>query len=177
MNQQVDPSSSLTPQPTIYSHTLRLLSGEELQLSQYRDHVILVVNTASRCGLTPQYRQLEELYQKYGHRRFTIIGCPCNQFGGQELATGDEVLSFCQRHFKVSFPLTQKLKVNGVRAHPLFMELKREARGLLGTQRIKWNFTKFLITPRATQITRYAPQKTPLELEYEIQRLLEINGY
>ena len=104
-----------------------------------------------------------------------LIGCPCGQFGGQELATDEEVLSFCQKHFQVSFPLTQKLKVNGAGAHPLFVELKHEARGLLGTQRIKWNFTKFLITPHAAQITRYAPQKTPIDLDHEIQKLLNID--
>jgi glutathione peroxidase len=158
----------------IYQHTFTLISGGSLNLWDYRDHVILIVNTASLCRLTPQYRELEELYQKYHQHDFIVLGCPCGQFGGQELATNAEVHSFCQLKFNVSFPLTQKLKVNGPKAHPLFKELKIQAKGLLNTQVIKWNFTKFLIAPNATKIERYSPYKSPKQLEKSIQDLLNI---
>ena len=158
----------------IYQHTLTLISGDSLNLWDYRDHVILIVNTASRCGLTTQYRELEELYQKYRQHDFMLLGCPCGQFGGQELATNAEVHSFCQLKFNVSFPLTQKLNVNGPKAHSLFKKLKLQAKGLFGTQVIKWNFTKFLIAPDATKIERYSPYKSPKELETSIRDLLKL---
>jgi glutathione peroxidase len=167
---------SLHPQHDnhLYHQELELISGESLKLSDYRDHVILIINTASRCGFTPQYKELEELHQEYHQHGLILIGCPCDQFGGQELTTDEEIQSFCQLNFNVSFPLTKKLKVNGPHAHPLFKELKRQATGLLGTQSIKWNFTKFLLAPNATHIKRYGSRHTPKSIEKDIRKLLKI---
>ena len=156
----------------LYQHTFTLISGEEFELSQVRNHVLLVVNTASHCGFTPQYRQLEELHQKYRQHNFTLIGCPCDQFGGQEFETHAEISAFCHQNFNISFLLTQKLNVNGRHAHPLFRELKKRARGFLGTRQIKWNFTKFLIAPDAAQIIRYGPHKPPIRIESDLQYLI-----
>ena len=177
MNHQVThQSQSAHNQIDIYLNKLTLMSGASLELSDYREHVILIVNTASRCGLTSQYKQLENLYQKYRQHKFMLIGCPCDQFGGQELATNDEVLSFCQLKFNISFPLTQKLKVNGAQAHPLFVELKRRATGMFGTQSVKWNFTKFLIAPNLSKIKRYKPQRSPMSLDQDIQNFLHLES-
>lgn len=174
MNHRETPSSSSS---TIYDQTITLNTGEELSLSSLSEGPILIVNTASKCGFTPQYKELEELHQTYGERGLSVIGCPCNQFGKQEPGSDAEVQSFCALNFGVSFPLSRKLEVNGGSAHPLFIELKRLAPGLLGSERIKWNFTKFLVLPprddhSGVQVRRYGPQTTPLKLKDEIERAL-----
>ena len=156
----------------LYQQSLPLIAGGSLELSALSSRVLLIVNTASRCGFTPQYQQLEELHQTYHARGLSVIGCPCGQFGGQELSSNDDIARFCQRTFDVSFTLTEKLKVNGVDAHPLFKLLKQRAPGLMNTQAIKWNFTKFLIAPKATMIKRYSPQISPQSLTREIEQIL-----
>lgn len=168
------PLSPVSDQPhELYRQSIQLMSGEVLALSELSSNILLIVNTASRCGFTPQYRELESLYQTYHERGLIIIGCPCDQFGGQELDSNAEVQEFCQLNFKTTFPLAQKLKVNGVETHPLFRTLKSSAKGLLGTERVKWNFTKFLVAPQGAWFKRYAPQTTPISLKNEIERLLK----
>ena len=174
MNHRETSSSSSS---TIYDQTITLNTGETLRLSSLSEGPILIVNTASKCGFTPQYKELEELHRMYSERGLTVIGCPCNQFGRQEPGSDAEVQSFCERNFDVSFPLSQKLEVNGGSTHLLFVELKRLAPGLLGSQQIKWNFTKFLVLPPradhpSVQVRRYRPQTTPLKLKDEIERAL-----
>jgi glutathione peroxidase len=149
------------------------MSGEEIVLSDLADQVILIVNTASKCGFTSQYRGLEELYRTYKDQGLTLIGCPCNQFGHQEPGNHEEITEFCELNFGVTFPLTRKLDVNGEQAHPLFSELKKRAPGLLGSEKVKWNFTKFLIAPQAASVTRYSPQTTPKKIERDVQRLIQ----
>ena len=174
MSQHGDPTSASS---TIYDQTITLNTGEALSLSSLSGGPILIVNTASKCGFTPQYKELEELHKAYGERGLSVIGCPCNQFGKQEPGSDAEVQSFCELNFGVSFRLSRKLEVNGDAAHPLFVALKRLAPGLLGSERIKWNFTKFLVLPphgadQVAQVRRYGPQTSPLKLKGEIERAL-----
>ncbi len=157
--------------PSIYDFTATLLSGEEVPLKRFEGQVLLVVNTASACGFTPQYRGLEALYREYASRGFAVLGFPCNQFGAQEPGTAEEIGAFCAGKYDVTFPLFAKVAVNGAAAHPLFKFLKREKSGLLGSA-IKWNFTKFLVDRSGRVVGRYAPTTKPEALKKEIEALL-----
>ncbi|WP_313025119.1 glutathione peroxidase [Pseudomonas lopnurensis] len=148
------------------------IDGERKTLADYRATVLLVVNTASQCGFTPQYKGLEELWQRYGERGLAVLGFPCNQFGKQEPDTEAQIAAFCERRFGVSFPLFAKVEVNGGDAHPLFVELKKRAPGLLGSKAIKWNFTKFLIADQGRTVKRYSSRTAPQALAAEIEVLL-----
>ena len=148
------------------------IKGQEIRLADYDARALLVVNTASRCGFTPQYEGLEQLWQQYKDRGLMVLGFPCNQFGAQEPGNEAEIASFCSTRFGVSFPLFRKLDVNGKDAHPLYVELKRRAPGLLGSQRIKWNFTKFLISGDGSRVERFAPTIKPEALQDAVEHLL-----
>ncbi|NIF29880.1 glutathione peroxidase [Pantoea sp. Tr-811] len=148
------------------------LGGEQKTLADFAGKALLVVNTASQCGFTPQYKGLEQLWQAHRERGLVVLGFPCNQFGKQEPGDAGEIAQFCELNFGVSFPLMRKVEVNGPGAHPLFVELKQRAPGLLGWQKIKWNFTKFLVDPASGKVTRYAPTTKPQALEADIERLL-----
>ncbi|MFG0833500.1 glutathione peroxidase [Aeromonas bivalvium] len=154
--------------------TLRLtrLDGTEYPHDLLQDRVILVVNVASRCGFTPQYTGLETLHREFGPRGLTILGFPCNQFGAQEPGDAQEIARFCSLDYPVSFPIMAKCEVNGPQAHPLYRWLKAEQPGLLGSEAIKWNFTKFLINRQGQVVARYAPQTRPQALAADIQALL-----
>jgi len=156
----------------IYQISARSIDGRETSLGEYRGKVLLIVNTASRCGFTPQYRELEELYQAYGERGLAVLGFPSNQFGGQEPGSDAEIAQFCSTNYGVSFPMFAKIEVNGQGAHPLYRYLKSERSGLLGTERIKWNFTKFLVDRTGKVIGRFAPSTKPSELTAAIESLL-----
>ncbi|OYW47510.1 MAG: glutathione peroxidase [Novosphingobium sp. 12-63-9] len=157
---------------TISDFLATLPDGEEVNLAEKRGKVLLVVNTASKCGFTPQYDGLEALWRKYGARGFEVLAFPCNQFGAQEPGTAEEIESFCKINFGVSFPLMRKIDVNGPKADPLFDWLKSEAPGVLGTKAIKWNFTKFLIDREGKVVRRYAPTDKPAGLAADIEALL-----
>ena len=148
------------------------LTGEQKVLGDYAGKALLVVNTASQCGFTPQYKGLERLWQDYGQRGLVVLGFPCNQFGKQEPGDAKEIAQFCELNFGVSFPLFRKIEVNGPGAHPLFVELKRRAPGVLGTQKIKWNFTKFLLDPASGKVTRFGSTTKPEALKSSIEALL-----
>ncbi|WOT06097.1 glutathione peroxidase [Shewanella youngdeokensis] len=156
----------------IYELSVTNIQGEQVSLADYQGKVILVVNTASKCGFTPQYQELEQLYKKYHSQGLEILGFPCNQFGAQEKGNNEEISSFCELNFGVTFPLFEKIEVNGDNAAPLYRHLKTEAKGLLGSEAIKWNFTKFLINKQGQVLKRYAPTTKPLELEKTIADLL-----
>lgn len=157
---------------TVYDFSADVLSGESRSLDAYKGKVVLVVNTASKCGFTPQYKGLEALYQKYQDRGLEVLGFPCNQFGKQEPGNAEEIGGFCERNFGVSFPLFAKVEVNGDNAHPLFTHLKQQAPGILGTESIKWNFTKFLVGRDGQVVKRFAPKDKPESLEAAIESLL-----
>lgn len=157
---------------SVYDFTAKTLSGADVSLSKYQGQVLLIVNTASKCGFTPQYEGLEYLHQKLHGRGLTVLGFPCNQFGHQEPGSEDEIGAFCQKNYGVSFPMFGKVDVNGNNAHPLFQYLKKEERGLLGTEAIKWNFTKFLVGRDGEPTERYAPATKPEDLESDILKLL-----
>ncbi|MFB4394753.1 MULTISPECIES: glutathione peroxidase [unclassified Pseudomonas] len=148
------------------------LNGEQKTLGDFAGKALLVVNTASQCGFTPQYKGLEQLWQQYRDQGLVVLGFPCNQFGKQEPGDAKEIAQFCELNFGVSFPLFRKVEVNGPGAHPLFVELKQRAPGLLGTQKIKWNFTKFLIDPASGKVTRYAPTTKPEAIKASVEALL-----
>lgn len=148
------------------------IDGEHKTLADFDAKVLLVVNTASQCGFTPQYKGLEELWQRYGERGLVVLGFPCNQFGGQEPDSEVQIATFCERRFGVSFPLFAKVEVNGGDAHPLFIELKKRAPGLLGSKAIKWNFTKFLIADQGRTVRRYSSRTAPQALAADIEALL-----
>ena len=156
---------------TIYEHAATSLAGAPVDLAQFKGKVLLIVNTASACGFTPQYKGLEALYQQFKDQGVEVLGFPCNQFGAQEKGSAEEIGSFCEKNFGVSFPLFSKIDVNGDAAHPLFRQLKHEAPGLLGTEAIKWNFTKFLVDRNGKVVKRYAPATTPAALLDDIARL------
>ncbi len=148
------------------------IDGEHKTLADFDAKVLLVVNTASQCGFTPQYKGLEELWQRYGERGLVVLGFPCNQFGRQEPDSEAQIATFCERRFGVSFPLFAKVEVNGGDAHPLFIELKKRAPGLLGSKAIKWNFTKFLIADQGRTVRRYSSRTAPQALAADIEALL-----
>lgn len=156
----------------LYSIPLQTADGRSTSLDEYKGKVLLVVNTASKCGFTPQYQGLESLYQKYRERGFAVLGFPCNQFGQQEPGSDREIQQFCELNYGVSFPVYAKLEVNGAGAHPLFVQLKKQAPGILGTEGIKWNFTKFLVDREGRVVARFAPKDKPESLEAEIEKLL-----
>ena len=157
---------------TLYDIKATALTGEAVDLAQYRGNVLLIVNTASACGFTPQYKGLEALYRQYKDRGLRVLGFPCDQFGGQEPAEADEIGEFCEKNFGVSFPLFAKTEVNGDAAHPLFSFLKKAAPGVLGSESIKWNFTKFLVGKDGKVYQRYASLTKPEDLQEEIEKLL-----
>ena len=157
---------------SIYDFSARLLNGEEVSLSRWQGQVLLVVNTASACGYTPQYAGLEDLYEQFGDDGLTVLGFPCNQFGSQEPGSSVEIAEFCAGKYRVSFPMFEKVEVTGPEAHPLFKYLKAQKAGLLGTESIKWNFTKFLVGRDGAPVARYAPATKPEELEAPVRKLL-----
>jgi len=157
----------------VYDFTARTLSGQEKSLADFKGKVLLIVNTASKCGFTPQYKGLEALYEKYRARGFEVLGFPCNQFLHQEPAAGTEIQTFCERNFGVTFPLFEKIDVNGTNAHPLFQYLTKAAPGFFGLRAVKWNFTKFLIDTSGRAVKRYAPLTPPQKFEEDIEALLD----
>lgn len=157
---------------TIYDFSADRLNGKQETLDKYKGQVVLVVNTASKCGLTPQYEGLEAIYNKYKDRGFVVLGFPCNQFGAQEPGGAEEITQFCQANYGVSFPMFSKIDVNGDGAHPLWKHLKHEAPGALGTEGIKWNFTKFLVDRSGKVVDRFAPTTKPEDLTEKIEKVL-----
>lgn len=158
--------------PSLADFTLPLLNGKDQPLSAYEGQVVLIVNVASKCGLTPQYEGLEALYRQYGDQGLVVLGFPCNQFAGQEPGSSDDIAQFCSLNYGVTFPVFERINVNGRWAHPLYKWLKAEAPGLLDSEAIKWNFTKFLIGRDGKVMARYAPQQEPAELAPDIEKLL-----
>lgn len=156
----------------LFDFSANNIKGEPVKLDQYKGKVLLVVNVASNCGYTPQYKGLEEVYKKYHSKGFEVLAFPCNQFGAQEPGSSDEIASFCDLHYKTSFPLFEKIDVNGDKAHPLYKYLKNKKKGILGTELIKWNFTKFLIDKNGEVVERYPPQALPEGLSGDIEKLL-----
>lgn len=157
---------------SVYDFSANSLVGEEVKLDTYQGKVLLIVNTASKCGLTPQYEGLEALYKELNGQGLEVLGFPCNQFGGQEPGDSNEIASFCLKNYGVSFPMFEKIDVNGSTTHPLYKFLKSEAKGLLGSEKIKWNFTKFLINKEGEVVERYAPTTPPEKLKSDIEKLL-----
>ena len=157
---------------SIYEHELKSIDGEPTNLSEHKGKVILMVNVASRCGFTRQYQGLEELYNKYKNKGLVVCGFPCNQFGGQEPGSEEEIQSFCDLNYQTSFPLFSRIEVNGTASHPLFTHLKERAPGVLGSKRIKWNFTKFLVNQHGEVVKRYAPSTKPEAIASDIEALL-----
>lgn len=161
--------------PSVYDFSARSIDGREVPLAQYKDKVLLIVNTASKCGFTPQYAGLEQLYQQYKDRGLMILGFPCNQFGAQEPGTEQDIAQFCELNYGVSFPMFAKIDVNGADAHPLYKFLKDQKGGLLGgigLDAIRWNFTKFLVNRNGEVVRRFAPSTTPSDLAGEVEPLL-----
>ncbi len=156
---------------TVYQFNATTLKGEEVSLESYKGKTLLIVNTASKCGLTPQYEGLEKLYQQYKHRGLVVLGFPSNQFGNQEPGDADDIEQFCTVNYGVSFPMFAKTDVNGKHSHPLFRFLKQKLSGFLGGK-IKWNFTKFLVDKHGIPVKRYAPVTAPEKLATDIEKLL-----
>lgn len=157
---------------SIYGFTAVNIAGKESKFSDYKGKVLLVVNTASKCGFTPQYAGLESLYKKYMDKGLVILGFPCNQFGAQEPGQESEIQEFCQINYGVSFPMFGKIDVNGENAHPLYKYLTSEKPGILGSEAIKWNFTKFLVNKEGLPVKRFAPNTKPEDLAADIEKLL-----
>ncbi|MGI8383680.1 glutathione peroxidase [Robertmurraya sp. P23] len=157
---------------TVYQFEVKKINGEAISLSEYKGDVLLIVNTASNCGFTPQYKQLQELYEQYKEKGFTVLGFPCNQFMNQEPGTEADIQSFCEMNFGVTFPLFSKVDVNGKNAHPLFQYVTEEAPGVLGVKAVKWNFTKFLVNRSGEVVERYAPNTNPKEIAQDIEKLI-----
>jgi glutathione peroxidase len=156
----------------IPEHPVRAADGTTTDLSAYAGQVLLIVNTASKCGFTPQYQGLEELYRRYKDRGFAVLAFPCNQFGAQEPGDAAEIANFCSTTYDVTFPVFAKVDVNGADASPLFEHLKKEAPGLLGSRAIKWNFTKFLVDRTGRVVKRYAPTTAPRDIAEDMEKLL-----
>jgi glutathione peroxidase len=156
----------------LYRITANRLDGSPASLEQYAGKVLLIVNTASECGFTPQYAGLQGLYDKFKGQGLEVLGFPCNQFGGQEPGDSGQIGAFCEKNFGVQFPMFEKIDVNGDAAHPLYQYLKKSAKGFLGTEAIKWNFTKFLVNRQGEVVDRFAPTTKPDELEAKIAELL-----
>jgi glutathione peroxidase len=156
----------------IYAFEVKTITGDKIRLGHYKNQVMLIVNTASKCGFTPQYEGLEALYAKYKDKGLVVLGFPCNQFGRQEPGSESEIAEFCQLNYGVSFPMFAKVEVNGDDADPLFKYLKKTQKGLLGSENIKWNFTKFLVDRDGEVIARFAPTAKPKDLAKDIEKLL-----
>ena len=156
----------------IYNTEVTTLEGEKKTLDEYEGKVMLIVNTASKCGFTPQYEGLEKLHRELGPKGLAILGFPCNQFGKQEPGNESEIGAFCQKNYGVSFPMHSKIDVNGPDTHPLYQQLKSDAKGVLGSERIKWNFTKFLVDRHGKVLKRFAPNAKPEKIKSEIEALL-----
>lgn len=165
-------AAPVTPGEGIYTFELRTLGAEPLQLASFAGKVLLIVNTASHCGFTPQYAGLQTLHETYGPRGLVVIGFPCNQFGAQEPGSSDEIADFCQQRYRVGFLMAEKVEVNGAGAHPLFRYLTSALPGVLGTGAIKWNFTKFLVDRAGRPLSRHAPTTPPAALAQQIEALL-----
>ncbi|AAT63748.1 MULTISPECIES: glutathione peroxidase [Bacillus] len=157
---------------TVYDFSAKTIIGEEKSLKDYEGKVLLIVNVASKCGFTPQYKGLQEVYDKYKEQGLEILGFPCNQFGGQEPGTEVDITSFCELNYGVNFPMFAKIDVKGDKAHPLYTYMTEQAPGLLGMKAVKWNFTKFLIGKDGKVVGRFAPQTKPVDLEVEIEKVL-----
>jgi len=160
----------------LYKFSARSLSGEQVGFEQYRGQVVLVVNTASACGFTPQYEGLQALHEKFFGQGLRVLGFPCNQFGRQEPGSSETIGTFCERNYGVSFAMFEKIEVNGDNAHPLYRYLKNESPGLLGLEGIKWNFTKFLIDRKGRVVKRYAPLTKPESISADIEALLKVDA-
>ena len=157
---------------TLQDFSARSIDGRDIDLSEFQGRVVLVVNTASQCGFTPQYQGLQALHDRYSAQGFTVLGFPCDQFGHQEPGDDAEIAGFCERNFGVTFPLFSKIEVNGDGAHPLYQWLRRKAPGLLGLQAVKWNFTKFLVDRSGNQVTRFGSDVEPADIAPHIEALL-----
>jgi glutathione peroxidase len=157
---------------SVYDYSAKTLDGQDASLADYRGQVLLIVNTASKCGFTPQYEGLETLYRAYKDKGFTVLAFPCNQFGAQEPGNAEEIANFCSLTYDVTFPVLAKIDVNGPTAHPLYAYLKHEQKGVLGTEGIKWNFTKFLIGRDGEVVERFAPTTKPEDLKLAVEALL-----
>ena len=163
----------MTDKQNIYNFSCLNQNGDEISLSNYEGKVLLIVNTASKCGFTPQYNELEKLHQKYSDKDFEVLAFPCNQFGKQEPGSDKEIQEFCSLNFNTNFPIFSKIEVNGNEAHPLYNFLTEAMPGLLGLESIKWNFTKFLIDQKGRPIARFAPNTSPEKIEPKIKELLD----
>lgn len=157
---------------SIYEFKVKDIDGHEISLEEYKGKVLLIVNTASKCGFTPQYKDLEALYSKLGNEKFEILGFPCNQFANQEPGGSEEIKNFCSINFDISFPLFEKVDVKGPQAHPLFKYLTQQKKGIFGEE-VKWNFTKFLIDAEGNVVDRFAPTTSPAKLESKIAQLIK----
>ncbi len=157
---------------TVYDFEALSIDGKKVALKKFKGQVLLIVNTASACGFTPQFAGLQQLHDSYGAQGLVVLGFPCNQFGAQDAGSNDEIASFCQLNYGVTFPMMQKIEVNGAEAHPLYQWLSAEAPGLLGSKSIKWNFTKFLVGKDGVVRKRYAPTDTPKSLAADIEAAL-----
>ncbi len=157
---------------TVYDFEALQINGKTVALSQFKGKAMLIVNTASACGFTPQFAGLEELHKAYGKKGLVVLGFPCNQFGAQDSGSNGEIAEFCQLNYGVSFPMMAKIDVNGAKAHPLYQWLAAEAPGVLGSKSIKWNFTKFLVGKDGSVLKRYAPTDTPASLAQDIEAAL-----
>lgn len=156
----------------VYDFSAKTIDGDEQSLSDFKGKAMLIVNTASKCGFTPQYTGLEALHKKYADKGLAVLGFPCDQFGHQEPGDENEIKNFCSLTYDVSFPMFAKVNVNGGEAHPLFKYLKKSAKGVLGTEAVKWNFTKFLVDKHGKVIRRYAPTDTPESIEKDLAAVL-----
>ncbi|MCY3005103.1 MAG: glutathione peroxidase [Planctomycetota bacterium] len=159
-----------------FSLGAKQMDGSSLPIESLRGRIVLVVNVASKCGFTPQYKQLQELHDRFGSKGLTILAFPCNQFGGQEPGNDTQILEFCSTNYGVTFPVMSKIQVNGAQADPIYMHLKKQSPGLLGSEAIKWNFTKFLVDQQGNVITRYAPTTSPNDIARDIEKLLTSEG-
>ncbi|MGG4384856.1 glutathione peroxidase [Priestia megaterium] len=157
---------------SVYEYSAKTIKDEDVSLSNYQGDVLLIVNTASKCGFTPQYKDLQALYEEEKENGLTVLGFPCNQFGGQEPGSSNDIEQFCELNYGVSFPMFAKVDVKGEHAHPLFTYLTEQAPGLLGSKGIKWNFTKFLVNRQGEVVKRYAPQTAPKDIQKDIKGLL-----
>ncbi|MET0659784.1 MAG: glutathione peroxidase [Steroidobacteraceae bacterium] len=157
---------------SVYDFEAKTIDGKQQKLDKFKGKALLVVNVASKCGFTPQYKGLEEIYRKYKSRGFEILGFPCDQFGHQEPGNEEEIKNFCSTQYDVSFPMFAKIEVNGDKAHPLYQYLKHEKPGVLGTEKIKWNFTKFLVDKDGKVTERYAPTDTPATIAKDLEKVL-----
>lgn len=158
---------------TVYDFRVETIKGDKQSLKQYENQIMLIVNTASNCGFTPQYKELQEVYDEFCNQGFSILGFPCNQFMGQEPSDNSQIEHFCKINYGVTFPMFAKIEVNGENAHPLFVYLTKNAPGLLGSKTIKWNFTKFLINHKGNVVKRYSPNTNPTQIKPDIEKLLK----